>query len=103
MSDPRHRPPLLDMTPEGEFREPPPKPAPSGLNGLLARTGGVAALVALAAGGLLLAALAVLFIGLILPVVIVAGAIAAASFWWRMRRLRKQGGVSPVRVFVVRR
>ena len=76
------------MTPEGKFRDP---PRPSGLNALLARTGGVAMLVALAAGGLLLVAFAILFIGLLLPLAIGAGVIAAVSFWWRRRRLRKMG------------
>jgi hypothetical protein len=65
--DPDRRPPILDMTPEGEFVQPPRR---SGLDRLLARTGGVAVLVALAAGGLLLVSLAILFIGLLIPLVI---------------------------------
>jgi hypothetical protein len=95
---PRPSPQLLDMTPEGGFRDPPP---PSWLDRLLARTGGIAALVALVAGGLALAALALLFIGLLLPVAILAGGIAAVSLWWRMRQLRKQG-IEP-RIFIVKR
>ncbi len=98
---PRAEPPVLDMTPEGEFRDPPPK-ARSGFDRLLARTGGVAMLVAVAAGGLVLAGLALIFVSLLLPVLIGAGAVAAASLWWRMRRLRKQGVVPP-RFVVVRR
>jgi tripartite-type tricarboxylate transporter receptor subunit TctC len=51
MSD--KRPPIIiDMTPEGEFRDPPPPPAPRGFQRVLARLGGVAMLVALGAGGL---------------------------------------------------
>jgi hypothetical protein len=103
---PGHRPPILDMTPEGEFRE----PAPSRRNWLdraLARIGGVALLVTLAAGGLLLVALAVLFLGLLLPVVIGAGLIGFVSLWWRARRLRGQGGAQGgpggIRFMVIRR
>lgn len=95
------RPPVLDMTPEGEFRDPPPPPAAGKLDRLLARVGGVAVLVALAAGGLVLAAVAILFAALALPVLIVAGAIGAGSIWWRLRRARKQG--QPIPFVVIRR
>lgn len=88
--DPHPRPPVLDMTPEGEFRDAAPPPL-SGFDRTLARIGGVATLVALTAGGLLLASLAVLFVGLVLPVLIIAGAIGGGSLWWRMRRARRQG------------
>lgn len=97
MSEIPNRRPVLDMTPEGEFRE---APKPSGLNLLLARTGGIAILIAVAAGGLLLVALAIFFIGLLLPIVIGAGAIAAVSLWWRRRRLRRMG-VEPGPVHIV--
>jgi hypothetical protein len=103
MDDPMasgRRPPVLDMTPEGEFRDPAPKPAGT-LDRILARVGGIAVLVALAAGGLVFAALAVLFLGLILPVLIVAAAIGAGSIWWRLRRARKQG--QPIHFVVMRR
>jgi hypothetical protein len=97
--DPRRRP-VLDLTPEGEFRDP---PKPGGFDALLAKAGGVAILVALAAGGLLLTALAIFFIGLLLPIVIGAGAVAAVTLWWRRRRLRRMGiEPGPVRI-VVRR
>jgi hypothetical protein len=99
--DPVRRPPVLDMTPEGEFRDPPPPPAPSTLDRILARVGGVAVLVALATGGLVLAAVAILFAALALPVLIVAGAIGAGSIWWRLRRMRKQG--QPMPFVVIRR
>ncbi len=92
-----HRRPVLDMTPEGEFRDP---PRPSGLNALLARTSGLAILVALAAGGLLMVALAIFFIGLLLPVVIGAAAVASVSLWWRRRRMRAMG-IQPGPFFVV--
>jgi predicted lipid-binding transport protein (Tim44 family) len=100
MDQPR-RPPVLDMTPEGDFRDPPPPPAPTGFDRFLARMGGTALLVAIAAGGLVLAAIAVMFAALILPVLIVAGAIGAGSIWWRLRRARKQG--RNVQFVVIRR
>lgn len=99
--DPQRRPPVLDMTPEGEFRDPTPPPAPGPLDRILARVGGVAMLVVLAAGGLVLAAVAILFAALALPVLIAAGTVAAGSIWWRLRRARKQG--RPVPFVVIRR
>ena len=90
MSD--KRPPIIiDMTPEGEFRDPPPRPAMRGFEGFLARIGGVAMLVALAAGGLLLAAAALVAIGVLLPILLAAGAIAAITIWWRLRKARARG------------
>lgn len=94
-----HRPPVIDMTPEGEFRDPQPQRPSSALDRLLARIGGVALLVALGAAGLLLAGLAVVAIGILLPVVLVAGLIGGGSLWWRMRR----SGGQPVRFVFVRR
>jgi hypothetical protein len=92
------------MTPEGEFRNEPPMPGRRGwLDRALARLGGVALLVALAAGGLVLVSLALLFVGLLLPIAIVAGAIGAGSLWWRLRRLRRGGGGRPPVSFVVMR
>ncbi|MCX8132948.1 MAG: hypothetical protein N3D18_03170 [Roseococcus sp.] len=88
MSDFRRPPPVLDMTPEGEFREP---PKPGGLDAFLARLGGVAVLIAAMAGGLILAALAIFFIGLLLPAMLGAAAVAAVALWWRRRRLRRMG------------
>ncbi|HEV7267046.1 MAG TPA: hypothetical protein VGN83_19350 [Falsiroseomonas sp.] len=99
--DTHRRPPMLDMTPEGDFRDPAPPPRASTLDRILGRVGGVALLVALAAGGLVLAGLAIMFAALALPVLIVAGAIGAASIWWRLRRARKQG--RPVHFVVIRR
>jgi UDP-N-acetylmuramyl pentapeptide phosphotransferase/UDP-N-acetylglucosamine-1-phosphate transferase len=98
--DPHRRPPVLDMTPDGQFRDPAAQ-RPGTLDRILGRVGGIAILVALAAGGLLLASLAVVFVGLVLPVLVVAGAIGAGSIWWRLRRARKQG--RPVPFVVIRR
>lgn len=87
-----HRnPPVLDMTPDGEFREPPTPPEPGLLDRILARVGGAALLVAVVSAGLVLAALAILFVGLILPVLLVASLVGAVSIWWRVRRARQQG------------
>ena len=97
MSDHMNRPRVLDMTPEGEFRDP---PRPSGLNAILAKTSSLALLVALVAGGLLLVAVAIFFIGLLLPVAIGAAAIASISLWWRRRRMRAMG-LEPGPFFVV--
>ncbi|MFC7477612.1 hypothetical protein ACFQS7_24850 [Dankookia sp. GCM10030260] len=84
-------PPIIDMTPDGEFRDPLPPPR-SRLDRVLGKVGGVALLLTLAAGGLLLVALAILFVGLLLPVAIGAGLVAFVSLWWRLRRLRRAGG-----------
>jgi len=100
----RPRPPILDMTPEGEFRDTSAsRPPISRLDYALARVGGIALLVALAAGGLVLAALAVLFVSIALPVLIVAGAIGAGSLWWRVRRARRNGQPTPAAFVILRR
>lgn len=97
--DTQRRPPVIDMTPEGEFRDPVPPRALGTFDRLLARVGGIAMLVALGAAGLFLAGLALLAIGVLLPVALVAGLIGGGSLWWRMRR----GGAQPVRFVVIRR
>jgi hypothetical protein len=99
--DPFRRAPVLDMTPEGEFRDPPPRPA-TRLDGALGRVGGVALLVALAAGALVLAALALVAIGVLLPVLLVAGLVAFGTLWWRRRRAGLRSG-APIRFVVIRR
>ncbi len=76
--NPDRRPPVLDMTPEGEFRDPQPRPA-STLDRALGRVGGIALTIAVAAAGLVIAGLAIMFAALALPVLIVAGAIGAGS------------------------
>jgi hypothetical protein len=97
---------VLDMTPEGEFRDPLP-PRRTWLDRALGRVGGLALLVTLATGGLLVVALAVVFIGLLLPVLIGAGLVAFGTLWWRVRRARRAGGLGggprPVRFVVIRR
>lgn len=98
----QHRPPVIDMTPEGEFRDPVPPTAMSSFDRLLARIGGVAMLVALGAAGLALAGLAVLAISVMLPIALIAGLIGGGSLWWRMRRAG-HNGASPVRFVFIRR
>jgi hypothetical protein len=94
---PRRPPVILDMTPEGAFRDAAEQPPRGWLDRTLARVGGAAALVALGAAGLLATALAILFVGLLIPVVLVAGGVAYATLRWRARR-----GGRPV-AFVIRR
>ncbi|MFH5925256.1 hypothetical protein [Roseomonas xinghualingensis] len=86
-----HRPPVLDMTPEGDFRDTQKPLAGSWLDRALLRLGGAAALAVAIAGGLVLAALAALILGLLIPVLIVAGLVGFVSLWWRMRRARRSG------------
>jgi Flp pilus assembly protein TadB len=104
---------MLDMTADGQFRDPAP-PRRTWLDRTLGKIGGVALLIALAGAGLVVVALAILFVGLLLPVVIGAGLIAFVSLWWRMRRLRRtmgsggpgtgpDGGPGAVRFVVLRR
>ncbi|BDG72831.1 hypothetical protein Rmf_27600 [Roseomonas fluvialis] len=100
--DTQRRPPVIDMTPDGEFREPAAPRAAGPLDRALARIGAAGMLVALVAGGLLLAGLAVLAISILLPVALVAGAIGAGSLWWRMRRARRDG-TAPQPFVIIRR
>ncbi len=96
------RPPVLDMTLDGQFRTAPEAPRRrTWLDRALGKLGGVALLLALGAGGLLLAALAVLAVGILLPVVLVAGLVGAGSLYWKLRRagMGRQG----LRFVVVRR
>jgi hypothetical protein len=77
--------PQLDMTPDGQFIEPPRKSASE----KLLRYGVLVAVIAGLAG---LAALALWFALMLIPVVIGAGAIAYAAFRWRMWRLGRSAG-----------
>ena len=87
-----HRPPVLDMTPEGDFREPPrPLRGGSWLDRALLRLGGAAVLATAVAGGLVLAAVAALLLGLLIPVLVVAGLVGFVSLWWRVRRAGRAG------------
>jgi len=82
--------PVIDMTPEGEFRGPQARPA-SFTDKVMARVGGVAALVALVAGGVVVAGIAIAFFAIALPIAVLAGAVAFGSLWWRMKRAGRQG------------
>jgi hypothetical protein len=77
--------PVLDMTPEGEFRGPAPRPV-TWLDRILLRLGGLAVLVAVIAGGVVVAGVAIAVFALALPVALLAGLVAFGSLWWRMRR-----------------
>ena len=94
------RPPVLDMTPDGGFREAPRPPVGgSWLDRALLKVGGVAVLATAVAGGLVLAASAVVILGLLIPVLLVAAALGFGSLWWRVRRARRGGAA----IFVVPR
>jgi hypothetical protein len=96
------RPPVLDMTLDGQFRSAPEYgagPRLGWLDRVLGRVGGLA----LTAGGLVLAGLAVLAIGLLLPVMLVAGLVAFGTLWWRMRRAGFRAQGRNLRFVVVRR
>jgi hypothetical protein len=83
--DQTRRRPVIDMTPEGEFREPTPRPA-SRFDRVLARVGAYSVLAAVIAGGLVVAALAIVFAAILLPVAILAGLVGFGTLWWRARR-----------------
>ncbi|MCX7685560.1 MAG: hypothetical protein N2Z67_09880 [Acetobacteraceae bacterium] len=89
MDKPRSRP-VIDMTPEGEFRDPSPPRRPW-LDRALARVGAYAVLAAVVAGGLVVAALAVVFAAVLLPIALLAGAVGFGALWWRARRARREG------------
>ena len=75
----------LEMTPDGQFRGPPPLT-------LAERIFRAAVVVAIIAGGLGLAALAFWFALLLIPVAIVAGLLAWAALRWRLWRERSSFG-----------
>ena len=78
--------PVLDMTPEGAFRTPPPTPWAT-------RILRYAIVVAVVAGGLAVAALALWFALMLIPVVLGAALVAYLAFRWRVWQARKaQGG-----------
>lgn len=77
--------PVIDMTPDGEFRGPAPRRA-TWMDRLLVRIGGFAALLAIVAAGVVVAGIAVAFFALALPVALIAGLVAFGSLWWRARR-----------------
>ncbi len=87
-----HRePPLLDLTPEGEFRRAPspsgpPFGRPSWAARLAARALVVALIVALIAGGLATAALAFWLALTLIPIAIAAGLVAYVAFRFNLWR-----------------
>ena len=110
MNDPRRpaSPPILDMTPEGEFRDAPGHagvlPPQTWLDRVLTRVGSAAAVLAAAAGSFVLVALAIIFLGFLIPILLGAGLIAFGSLWWRLRRARARGeAVDGIRFMVIRR
>lgn len=99
------RPVVIDMTPEGEFRDPPPA---GPMDRFLARAGGWAALAAIVATGMVVAALAFAALAVLVPVALGAGLVAWLAFRWRMYRLRRQGVTpgqagSPLHFVIIRR
>lgn len=96
------RPPIIDMTPEGQFTTPPP---PTGLASGLDRVMGSVLRVALVVGGLaaVLAAgaLALVALSILLPLLVLAALVAGGILWWKLRQARRRG--VPLRFTVVRR
>jgi hypothetical protein len=101
----RRPPPVLDMTPDGAFRDPPAaQAAASWLDRSLMRVGGAAVLVAALTGALAMVAVALLLVSFLLPIALLAGLVGFGSLWWRVRRARRQGGAAgPIRFVFVRR
>ena len=84
-------PPVLDMTPDGQFREPLRQGAgaprvPASFKLLIG-----AVVVAILAGTAAVAALALWVVSMLLPVMIIAGGVAYAAFKYRQWRGRGAG------------
>ena len=92
------RPPILDMTPEGDFTTPPP---PSALDRAMGKVLRVALVVGGIAFALLMASLALVAIGILLPILAVAALVSGGILWWRLRQARRDG--RPLQFVVVRR
>ena len=73
---------ILDMTPDGKFRTPPPTPWAS-------RILRYAILTGLVAAGLAMAAFALWFALMLIPIVIGAALVAYAAFRWRLWKTRR--------------
>lgn len=82
------RKPVLDMTPDGQFVGPPPRPV------WMTRLIAGAVLVAVAAGCIALAALAFWLLLAAIPVAIVAGLVAWAGLRLQLWRARRGAGRS---------
>jgi hypothetical protein len=92
-----HKRPTLDLTPEGEFRQ----PAPTRMDRVL---GMVLRYALIAAGVSILAVLAVVSVvalALLLPILIAAAVVGGGILWWRLRKL-KQSGVIQTRIVTFR-
>lgn len=99
------RPVVIDMTPEGEFRDPPPA---GPMDRFLARAGGWAAVTAIVATGLVFVALAVTALAVLVPVALGAGLVAWGAYRWRLWRMRRSGVMPgrpgmPLRFVIIRR
>ena len=90
--DPRtgpRRPPVIDMTPDGRFREPLRQRAGIGANGRLPVSVKLllgAAVVAVLAGTAAVAALALWVVSMLLPVMVIAAGVAYAAYKYRQWR-----------------
>lgn len=89
------RPPILDMTPEGQFTTPPP---PSPVDRVMGHVLRLSLVVAGVAGALILASLALVAIGILLPILLAAGLVSGGILWWRMRAARREGRAMPFMV-----
>ena len=83
--DPARTPPVIDMTPDGRFREPlRPRAAPGVPASMKLLIGAV--LVAVLAGTAAVAALALWVVSMLLPVLLIAAGVAWATFKYRQWR-----------------
>jgi hypothetical protein len=76
------RGPQLDMTPDGQFRDPPAPP-------LASRVGAMALLLAVITGAAVLAALALWFALALIPLALAAAVVAWAAFRFQVWRARR--------------
>lgn len=89
---PPRQPRIIDMTPDGAFREPPrPK--------LSTRVLGIAILVAVVAGAIVVAALALYVALALIPVVLGAAAVAYLAYRYRLWRARRASFGGPHDLF----
>jgi hypothetical protein len=79
-------PRIIDMTPDGDFVSPRPRPA----GGLAVTLGLSAAIVAAVAGAIVVAALLLWVASIMIPVALVAGVVAYAAFRFQMWRVRRR-------------
>lgn len=87
-------PPVIDMTPDGRFREPLRQGAP-GIGPRVPLSFKLligAVMVAVLAGTVAVAALALWVVSMLLPVMVIAAGIAYASFKYRQWRRSSPGG-----------